>query len=140
MKDRDQASSYELAVIGAKEPLQEWETIDWKKINKRVKNLRQRIYRATQNGQWNKVRCLKKLMIRSYSNLLLSMRRVTQENRGKRTAGIDGQKALTPKERVVLERRFVSKGSVIIEEGDEGYSAYLIQSGEVEVYSENEEE
>ena len=44
-----------------------------------------------------------------------------------------------PRDRVILERRFVPKGSVIIKEGDEGYSAYLIQSGEVEVYSENKE-
>jgi len=44
-----------------------------------------------------------------------------------------------PRDRVILERRFVPKGRVIIKEGDEGYSAYLIQSGEVEVYSENEE-
>jgi len=96
VKDRD------LTVIGAKEPLQDWASIDWKAAKKRVKNLRQRIYRATQNGQWNKVRSLKKLMLRSYSNLLLSVRRVTQENRGKRTAGLDGQRALTPKERVTM--------------------------------------
>ena len=51
-----------------------------------------------------------KLMLRSYSNLLLSVRRVTQENQGKRTAGLDGQRALTPKERVALER--VLKGYV----------------------------
>jgi RNA-directed DNA polymerase len=88
--------------IGAKEPLQDWADIDWKKVKQRVKNLRQRIYRATQEGQWNKVRSLTKLMLRSYSNLLLSVRRVTQENQGKRTAGLDGQRALTPKERVAL--------------------------------------
>ncbi len=44
-----------------------------------------------------------------------------------------------PRDRVILERRFVPEGTVIIKEGDEGYSAYLIQSGEVEVYSKNEE-
>ena len=88
--------------IGAKEPLQDWASIDWSAVNKRVKNLRQRIYQKAQNGQWNQVRSLMKLMLRSYSNLLLSVRRVTQENRGKRTAGIDGQRALTPDERVAL--------------------------------------
>ncbi len=88
--------------IGTKEPLKTWESIDWKLVNKRIKNLRQRIYRATQNGQWNKVRSLMKLMIRSYSNLLLSVRRVTQENEGKSTAGIDGQTATTPALRVKL--------------------------------------
>jgi RNA-directed DNA polymerase len=91
-----------LTDIGAKEPLTDWASIDWQKVNQRVKNLRQRIYRATQEGQWNKVRSLTKLMLRSYSNLLLSVRRVTQENQGKRTAGLDGQRSLTPKERIAL--------------------------------------
>lgn len=88
--------------IRAKETLQEWSTIDWKAVKKRVRNLRQRIYRATQNGQWNKVKSLMKLMLRSYSNLLLSVRRVTQENQGKQTAGIDGQTVLNPEKRVEL--------------------------------------
>ncbi|MGH1455531.1 MAG: cyclic nucleotide-binding domain-containing protein [Alphaproteobacteria bacterium] len=39
------------------------------------------------------------------------------------------------KERVVLERRFIPKGSIFIKQGDEAYSAYLIQSGAVSVYS-----
>ena len=43
-----------------------------------------------------------KLMLRSYSNLLLSVRRITQENRGKRTPGLDGLTALTPGQRVNL--------------------------------------
>ena len=91
--------------IGAPEALQDWATIDWQLVKKRVKNLRQRIYRATQNGQWNRVRSLMKLRLRSYSNLLLSGRRVTQENQGKKTAGLDGQRALTPHERVALVRQ-----------------------------------
>jgi len=47
-----------------------------------------------------------KLMLRSYSNLLLSARRVTLENQGKKTAGIDNQKVLTPEGRVALVRDF----------------------------------
>ncbi|HEY9633906.1 MAG TPA: group II intron reverse transcriptase/maturase [Coleofasciculaceae cyanobacterium] len=88
--------------IGTKEPLKEWASINWKLVKKRIRNLRQRIYRATQNRQWNKVRSLMKLMLRSYSNLLLSVRKVSLENQGKRTAGIDNQKVLTPKARVAL--------------------------------------
>ncbi len=30
--------------IGAKEPLQDWASIDWSEVKKRVRNLRQRIY------------------------------------------------------------------------------------------------
>ena len=70
-----------------------------------MKNLRRRIYRATQNRQWNRVRSLTKLMLHSYSKLLLSVRRVTQENQGKRTAGIDGQRALTAQDRVGLVKQ-----------------------------------
>jgi len=91
--------------IGATEPLQEWSAINWQQIKRRVKNLRQRIYRATQKRQWNQVRSLMKLMLRSYSNLLLAVRRVTQENLGKQTAGIDGQLALTPHARVALVKQ-----------------------------------
>ena len=99
MKDRV------LLDIGARKPLQHWASIDWGKVKKRVRNLRQRIYRATQNGQWNRVRSLMKLMLRIYSNLLLSVRRVTQENQGRKTAGLDGQTALTAEKRVQLVNR-----------------------------------
>ena len=88
--------------IGAKESLQDWASINWKLVKKRVRNLRRRIFRASQEGRWNQVRSLMKLMLRSYSNLLLSIRRATQENKGKKTAGIDGQVVKTPKERVEL--------------------------------------
>ena len=88
--------------IGAKQPITGWSTIDWKRQKKLVKNLRRRIYRASQNRQWNQVRSLMKLMLRSQANLLLSIRRVTQENEGKTTAGINRQLYLTPASRVAL--------------------------------------
>ncbi|MDJ0583302.1 group II intron reverse transcriptase/maturase [Crocosphaera sp.] len=89
-------------VIGDSRQLNDWSQIDWKSVVKNVKNLRKRIYRATQNGQWNKVRSLTKLMLRSFDNLILSVRKVTQLNQGKRTAGVDKEVALTPKQRVKL--------------------------------------
>jgi RNA-directed DNA polymerase len=88
--------------IGALALPLDWNTIDWETATRKVKNLRQRIYRATQEGQWNRVRSLTKLMMRSYSNLLLATRRVTQDNQGKKTAGVDGQTALTPEDRVTV--------------------------------------
>lgn len=81
---------------------QNWETINWKKINEYVKKLRQRIFRAEQLGHKRKVRKLQRLMIRSKANLLLSIKRVTQINKGKRTAGVDGQIALTSSDRLKL--------------------------------------
>jgi RNA-directed DNA polymerase len=88
--------------IGAKARLKNWADLNWRSMKKQVRNLRRRIYRATQNHQWNRVRSLMKLMLRSYANLLVSVRRVTQENQGKKTAGLDGQTALTPETRVAL--------------------------------------
>ncbi|WP_202224700.1 reverse transcriptase N-terminal domain-containing protein [Okeania sp. KiyG1] len=72
-----------------KNGLVDWHSIKWDKVNKTVRNLRQRIYRATQSGEWKQVRNLQKLMLRSLSNTLLSVKRVTQENQGKDTSGID---------------------------------------------------
>ncbi len=80
----------------------DWDAINWRSISSKVRKLRQRIFRATQNGQWSKVRNLMKLMLRSYSNLLLSVRKVTQENKGKKTPGIDNRVYLTPKSRMRL--------------------------------------
>jgi RNA-directed DNA polymerase len=82
--------------------IQGWETFNWKKINEYVKKLRQRIFRAEQLGQERKVRKLQRLMIRSKANLLLSIKRVMQINQGKRTAGIDGEVALTSGDRIKL--------------------------------------
>lgn len=83
--------------IGAKnqEDRINWSSIDWIQCYKKVKNLRHRIYRATKEKDWNKVRSLTKLMMRSQSNLLESVKKVTQDNKGRKTAGIDKKKALT---------------------------------------------
>jgi len=74
----------------------DWQRINWRAANRRVRNLRQRIFRATQDGDWSKVQSLQRLMLRSYSNTLLSVRRVTQVNQGKRTAGVDQLVVNTP--------------------------------------------
>src|SRR2546430_14683639 len=66
-----------------------WNAINWHKTNRTVRNLRHRIFRATQEGNLKKVRSLQKLMLKSYSNRLTSVRRVAQINAGKNTPGVD---------------------------------------------------
>src|SRR6266700_7281883 len=73
-----------------------WNAINWHKANRTVRNLRQRIFRATQEGNLKKVRSLQKLMLKSYSNRLVSVRRVTQTNVGKNTPGVDKLVVKTP--------------------------------------------
>src|SRR5260363_262713 len=85
--------------IGASTLPRVWHSIDWKATAHRVRNLRRRIYRASQLQQPNRVRSLMKLMLRSRANLYAAVRRVTQDNPGKRTPGVDGQLARTATER-----------------------------------------
>src|SRR5215469_14441934 len=82
-----------------------WDAIDWRKAQRIVRNLRQRIFRATQAGDWRKVRSLQKLMLRSYSNVLLGVRQVTQVNAGKYTPGVDRLVVKTPAARGELVDR-----------------------------------
>ncbi|BAZ07499.1 group II intron reverse transcriptase/maturase [Calothrix sp. NIES-3974] len=79
-----------------------WELTDWKKLERKVYKLQKQIYRASSRGDVKKVRRLQKTLMKSRSAKTLAVRRVTQDNQGKKTAGMDGIKALTPKERLDL--------------------------------------
>jgi RNA-directed DNA polymerase len=76
-----------------------WQDIPWKKVQRHVFHLQKRIDRATQRGAIRTARKLQKLLRKSWYARLLAVRRVTQDNRGKHTAGIDGGKSLTPVQR-----------------------------------------
>ena len=69
----------------------DWDTADWGQAEDHVRRLRRRIFAASQAGDLAKVRNLQKLMLRSRSNALVSVRRVTEVNAGRRTAGADGR-------------------------------------------------
>ena len=80
----------------------DWDAVDWRFHQEQVRRLRQRIFKATQDGDLKRVRNLQKLMLRSRSNTLVSVRQVAQRNAGRATAGIDGQVALTSHDRAEL--------------------------------------
>jgi RNA-directed DNA polymerase len=77
----------------------DWDAVDWLTHESNVRRLRRRIFKATREQDWAQVRSLQRMMLRSWSNTLVSVRQVTQRNAGRRTAGIDGQVALTSKAR-----------------------------------------
>jgi RNA-directed DNA polymerase len=77
----------------------DWNAINWYKAIKYVDKLQKRIYRAVSLNNFRKARGLQRMLMRSNAALLLAIRRVTQENRGKRTPGIDGFRALNNKMR-----------------------------------------
>ena len=80
----------------------EWNTLPWRELEGRVFKLQKRIYRASQRGEVKTVHRLQKLLTSSWSARCLAVRRVTQDNQGKKTAGIDGVKSLNPRERLTL--------------------------------------
>jgi RNA-directed DNA polymerase len=79
-----------------------WDSADWGQAEENVRRLRQRIFAASQAGDLKKVRSLQKLMLRSRSNALVSVRRVTEINAGRRTAGVDGRIVLAGWEKADL--------------------------------------
>jgi len=80
----------------------EWNQINWQRAERLTFKLQKRIYRASERDDVKAVRKLQKTLINSWSNKVLAVRRVTQDNTGKRTAGVDGIKLLTPKQRLKL--------------------------------------
>lgn len=90
------------AIVNVTERTTDWRSVNWKNANRVVRRLRQRIFKATKDGDLKRVRNLQKLLMRSYSNIVLSVRRVTQLNSGKKTAGVDKLLVLTPEARGTL--------------------------------------
>ncbi|MDJ0596021.1 MAG: reverse transcriptase domain-containing protein [Pleurocapsa sp. MO_226.B13] len=81
----------------------EWEFANWKKFQKVLFRLQRRIFKAVREGDKAKARRLQKLVLSSHSARMLAIRQVTQLNQGKKTAGVDGKKSLTFKQRFELE-------------------------------------
>lgn len=75
--------------------LDQWHAIDWQKATQNVKRLQARIVKATQARRYGKVKALQWLLTHSHSAKALAVKRVT-ENRGKRSAGVDGERWNTP--------------------------------------------
>jgi RNA-directed DNA polymerase len=84
----------------------EWGQIPWRKLEVVVFKLQQRIYRASQANDRKRVHKLQRLLVKSRAAKYLAVRRVTQDNQGKQTAGVDGIKALTPVQRQKVVEQF----------------------------------
>jgi RNA-directed DNA polymerase len=92
-------------VNGPEGEILDWDAIDWRACEENVRRLRQRIFTASKAGDLGRVRQLQKLMLRSHANTLVSVRRVTERNAGRMTAGVDGEVVLTPEAKAKLAAR-----------------------------------
>jgi RNA-directed DNA polymerase len=91
----------------------QWENTDWNKVEKHVNRLQVRIAKAVKYGIWYLVKRLQYLLTHSFYAKLLATRKVTQ-NRGKRTAGIDGETWSSPKSKMkaalsLTDKKYVAK-------------------------------
>jgi RNA-directed DNA polymerase len=101
----DAATAQAFVVSGPEDVVLGWELIDWRTVEHNVRRLRQRIFTAAKAEDLKRVRRLQRLMLRSRCNTLVSVRRVTERNAGRLTAGVDGEVVLTPKARMDLADR-----------------------------------
>jgi RNA-directed DNA polymerase len=90
--------------------MDEWNTLPWRRLERSVFKLQQRIYRASERGDVKTVHRLQRLLLNSRAAKLLAVRKVTQDNHGKKTAGIDGVKSLTPSQRLTLSQNLKLDG------------------------------
>ncbi|GHO62144.1 group II intron reverse transcriptase/maturase [Ktedonobacter sp. SOSP1-52] len=86
-----------------------WRALPWRKFEQHVYRLQKRIFQAQQRGNTQAVHSLQKLLMKSRAARLLAVRRVTQDNQGKKTAGVDGVKSVPPAQRFELAERIHPK-------------------------------
>src|SRR5438067_2297424 len=91
-------------------PLYGWKDVPWRQLERAVFKLQKRIYQANRRGDSKAVHRLQRLLVTSQSAKLLAVRRVSQDNRGKQTAGVDGVKSLRPPERFQLAQTLTLAG------------------------------
>jgi RNA-directed DNA polymerase len=99
-----------VTVNGPEDDVVDWDAVDWRHVEDDVRRLRQRIFTATQARDLARVRNLQKLMLRSRANALLGVRRVTEVNAGRSTAGVDGRVVLAAWEKADMAA-FIQRGA-----------------------------
>lgn len=93
------------------EASESWKNLNWKKFRRDLFRLQCRVFKAIREGNKRKALSLQKLILKSKAARFLAIRQVSQLNTGKKTAGIDGKKSLTFKERFELEELLKISGN-----------------------------
>ena len=67
-----------------------WATIDWKEAEKQTSRLQRKISKARKDGDINRAKQLQHLLTVSFYPRAMAVRKVSQDNKGKHTPGVDG--------------------------------------------------
>lgn len=93
-------------------PIEDWNAVNWRTLERYVFRQQRRIYRAEQRGNITAVHSLQCLLLKSWSARMLAVRRVTQDNHGKGTAGVDGVRSVRPKDRFAMVTRLADTRTI----------------------------
>lgn len=88
----------------------EWTQINWSNIEYKVSKLQSKIYESSQKGDRTAVVKYQKILINSFAAKLLAVRKVTQDNRGKKTPGVDGKTILNNMDRIKVAEKLEIDG------------------------------
>src|SRR3989440_10731656 len=78
------------------------DSLPWNALEQQVVRMQKQIAQACQRGDKPAMHNLQQRLMESEAARLLAVRRVTEENQGKHTAGVDGIKSLTAEERLAM--------------------------------------
>ncbi len=81
---------------------EQWRKVPWNRFDKQIRKIQERIYDASVRNDSKSVRTLQKVLVELTSAKFIAVRRISQDNRGKRTAGVDGIASPTPAQRIDL--------------------------------------
>lgn len=84
--------------------IKQWSSINWRSAKENIFRIQMYIYKTSKNKQTQKVHELQNLLMKLPEAKLIAVRQVTQENKGRKTAGVDGIKSLEPKQRLELAK------------------------------------
>ena len=102
MLDPTEVADIAAVVNGPEDEPLDWDATQWRHAEENVRRLRQRIFAASRAGDLKRVRNLQKLLLRSRGNALVAVRRVTELNAGRKTAGVDGTVVVSPEQKAEL--------------------------------------
>src|SRR6266566_6043149 len=77
-------------------------SLPWSSLEQQVVRMQKQISQACQRGDKQAVHSLQQQLMEAEAARLLAVRRVTEENQGRHTAGVDGVKSLTAQERLAM--------------------------------------
>jgi RNA-directed DNA polymerase len=97
-------------MIITKNKYKNWKKIPWNLVQLEVYNLQYKIYCHAKNNQIGLVRNCQRKLVKLEASKLLAVRLVSQDNRGKATAGVDKIATLKIAERFELARKLIFDG------------------------------